>query len=210
MKKILEYWREIGCLFAGTLFAYFLLLWSNRPPKTNNERFLLSAGAVVSFLVLLVLLRQLWRRKWKYAFAQATQQLWARAATLFSGVFEHFAKKWNLGGAGKQTTLFGKTTVHFDFGTAEKAVKKAAKLPKWKQLQNDRERLGFLYRRMITEKIKAGTRVYASDTPSEVRVRSVNSEPENALFDCYTHIRYDERAVPSAQKILSMKNSLDR
>ena len=207
MKKIWEYWREIGCVFAVTLFSYFLLLWSNDPPKTNNERFLLSAGAVASFLVLLVLLRQLWRKKWKYAFAQATQQLWTQAAKLFSRAFEHFAKKWNLSGGGRQTTLFGKTTVRFDFGMAEKTGKRSAKLPKWKNLQTDRERLGFLYRRMITEKIKAGTRVYASDTPSEARARSVNSESENALFDCYTHIRYDERAVPSAQKILSMKNS---
>ena len=195
---------------AVTFFSYFLFLWSNHPPKTNNEKIFLTAGAVVSFLVLLILLRQLWKKKWKYAFAQATQQLWAKAGKLFSGAFERFAKKWNLGGAGRQTTLLGKTTVRFDFGTAEKATKRAAKHPKWKNLQTDQERLGFLYRRMITEKIKSGTRVYASDTPSEAKARSVNSEPENVLFDCYTHIRYDERAVPSPQQILSMKNSLDR
>lgn len=210
MKKILEYWREIGCLFAVTLFSYFLLLWSNHPPKTNNQKFLLSAGAVASFLVLLVLLRQLWRKKWKYAFAQATQQLWAKAGKLFAQAFERFAKKWNLGGAGRQTTLYGKTTVRFDFGTAEKETKRAAKQPKWKNLQTDRERLGFLYRRMITEKIKTGTRVYASDTPSEARERSVNSATEDALFDCYTHVRYDERVELSAQAILSIKSSLDR
>lgn len=209
MKKIWEYWREIGCVFAVTLFSYFLLLWSNDPPKTNNERFLLSAGAVASLIVLLALLRQLWRKKWKYAFAQATQQLWAQAAKLLSGAFERFAKKWNFGGAGRQTTLFGRTTVRFDFGTAEKSVKRSGKPPRWKNLQTDRERLGFLYRRMITEKIKTGTRVYASDTPSEARARGINSEPENVLFDCYTHARYDERAVLSAQTILSIKNSLD-
>lgn len=210
MKKLLGYWREAcsTCLFI--YISYALFSWYNDPPKSDHERIFVSLCVSTDFVLLCILLRQLWRKKWRYAFMEAAEGILAKAAKLFAKAFESIAKKWNLGGKQHQNTLAGTTTVTFDFGISEKRIQRRSRSPKWKQLQSDRERLGFLYRYMITEKIKTGTRVYASDTPAEASTRSENSAVEADLFACYAHLRYDERTEPPTRKILQFKDGLER
>jgi len=85
-----------------------------------------------------------------------------------------------------------------------------AKIPRWKQTEDDRARLRILYRYMITHKAKKGMTFRYGLTPLELKQRSEHTEEELLLFDLYIENRYDERSIPPTLKINSLKASFEK
>ena len=73
-------------------------------------------------------------------------------------------------------------------------------------MKSDRERLGHLYRHMISSQIKCGKSAYSFDTPAEIKARNSSVNIENELFDIYISTRYDERVALNTEQIFDLKN----
>ena len=200
MTGIRKYAREFLCLFSLLCILSIGIYWVGNLPTDPWVLFGLNAGLFFFGFLFLFNLIKLWRTKWKEALKEGLRKLLAGLASLFIAIVE----KWNEA-QNDQGHLGGKTSVTFDLFRAEKEDKKSSKLPKWKHLQTDRERMRFLYRSMMTERVKKGALVYSSETPSELKQKQENQEHEEALFDLYISHRYDERQQPSEEAIENLK-----
>ena len=205
MKKFLNLWREISCAFLLTLFVHLLSVWAKEPPETAVGRVSFILLGLSDMLVFYLLIRELWRKKWRAAFAKVGQKLFQSVARFLVRVFERISKKLGIGFRGSKNLLVGKTKISFDEKIFERQREHRKKPPKWKQLKNNRERLRYLYGNMVTHKIKNGKRIHAYDTPSEIKRNSAEGEFENELFELYIDTRYDERAEIEDGKIEILK-----
>ena len=91
------------------------------------------------------------------------------------------------------------TSFIFDFGRGGK--QKAAKMPKWKNLTDNNQRVRFIFTKQMNYRIKKGYRFNKTRTPNEIRkeLKKYLKEDEdiNLLFDTYLLARYEnsERTV---------------
>ena len=207
MKVLRKFWREISCTILFSLFLYSVSLWVNDPPKTALTRFIFMLLSFSDIAIFLMLLRQLWRKKWRPVVSRATSRIFGSAARFFMRIFERVSKKLGLGARTKKNVIGGKTQITFDQNVFEKEKISRKKAIKWKQLQSDRDRLRYLYRNMITHKIRGGERIHPADTPSEIEESCERDVFESELFSLYIDARYDERAELDADIIEKLKDS---
>lgn len=205
MKKFFDLWREIACVFLLTLFVHLLSVWAKEPPETSVGRVSFVLLGFSDMLAFYLLMRQLWRKKWSAAFAKVGEKLFKSVSRFLVRVFERISKKLGIGVRGSKNLLVGKTQISFDEKIFERQREHRKKPPKWKQLENDRERLGYLYGNMVSHKIKNGYRIHAYDTPSEIKENNAEGDFENELFELYIDTRYDERAEIDDGKIEMLK-----
>ena len=121
-------------------------------------------------------------------------------------VFEKFFDFWQVKFKNDSNILSGKTSVSFELTPHENFKRSSKKKYKWKQMKSDRERLGHLYRHMISSQIKCGKSAYSFDTPAEIKARNSSVNIENELFDIYISTRYDERVALNTEQIFDLKN----
>ncbi|MBQ8431734.1 MAG: hypothetical protein IJX28_02515 [Clostridia bacterium] len=189
MRNLLSRFRyELCALLLAAGLGQIVIYWRVRQPADPRVRALLIVLGGLGAVLLLVTLRKLWRTKWRRAILSGARTLLAKASRFMLKLLD----KWNLTGRGKQV-LRGKTTVSFDFSVADIAPKKRPKPKKWKHLRTNREKMGYLYRHMLTARIKSGMTVHSCDTPAELKEKAENAPHEEALFDLYLDTRYDER-----------------
>jgi hypothetical protein len=200
MKEKKHYGLKALCLFSFLLILSIGFYWAGNQPTDPWVLFGLNAGLLLSGVVFIVTFIRLWRVKWKKILATGLRKLLTGLASLFIAI----AEKWNESQNPKDR-LGGTTSIFFDFSPLEKSEKKAQKPPKWKHLQTDRERVRFLYRAMMIDRIKKGELVYSSDTPMELKQKKENESHEEALFDLYLACRYDERQEPSEHTVEALK-----
>lgn len=200
MKTIKKYGWEILCVLSAILILGIGVYWAGHQPTDPPVLFGLNVGIILCAVLFVISFIRLWRTKWKTAIASGLRKLLVGIATLFVAIVE----KWNEN-ANVNDRLGGTTSVSFDFSPLEKEEKKAHKLPKWKHLQTDRERLRFLYRAMMTERVKKGALVYSDETPTELKQKQENEAHEEELFDLYISCRYDERQQPSEETLQQLK-----
>lgn len=209
MKFVRNFWREILCTLSFSVFLYFTVTTINNPPKTSFGRFIIVVFAFAAFAACTWLLRELWRIKWKKHFTRVAQNIIEKISAFFIRFTEKILQKYNIGGKRRKNILSGNTKVTFDSDIFESKISTRAKRIKWKNMQSDRERLGFLYRQMINKKIQTGIRIYACDTPSELLARTQNDEIEKEIFGLYISTRYDERTPLSTDQIADLKEHLE-
>ena len=202
MKKLWKLRFELSSLLSFTFVLGICIYWISRRPSAPFIRFLLSLSLFASAALFVLSFRRLWQTKWKKAVAKGIRKALSSAAKLLIRILE----KWNEKQKGKHI-LGGKTTVSFDFSLLEKEEKKPRKPRKWKQLQSNKERLRFLYRRMINERIEKGVPIYSSETPCEIQQKTEYEAHEEELFSLYIGMRYDERAEPNEEALLKLKDN---
>ena len=200
MKEKKYHGLEFLCLFSFLLILSVGFYWAGNQPTDPWVLFGLNACLVFAGVLFIVTFLRLWRLKWKQALKEGLRKLLTGLASLFIAI----AEKWNESQSATDR-LGGTTSVFFDLTLKEKAEKKAKKAPKWKHLQTDRERVRFLYRAMMIDRIKKGELVYSSDTPMELKQKKENESHEEALFDLYLACRYDERQEPSEHTVEALK-----
>lgn len=206
-KFIIEYWREgilLAALSGFVTIAYYFTF--ERPENTFEQAFMI-LGMAAFAAVAVVMIRQLWRKKWKDAVTERVQKVFGRLQRLL----ESFSQKLGITKRTKKSVLSGKTKVIFDKKSDWEKYRGPVeqKPPKWKQLKDNRARVRYLYRNMMTEKIRHGESVYAFETPSELSERKNNSSEEQKLFDVYVECRYDERKSPEPTVVAEIKRELD-
>ena len=200
MKEKKYHGLELLCLFSFVLILSVGFYWVGNQPKDPWILFGLNACLLLSGILFLVTLVRLWRLKWKQALKDGLRKLLTGLASLFIAI----AEKWNESQSATDR-LGGTTSVFFDLTLKEKAEKKAKKAPKWKHLQTDRERVRFLYRSMMNERVRKGDLIYSSETPLELKQKQENQAHEEELFDLYLSCRYDERSEPSEEAVEQLK-----
>jgi hypothetical protein len=207
MKFIKKIWREALLLADVAAFLALMYLWSVSRPENMYLRAFMLIGIAATIVFAVLLLRSLWRAKWRAATAKAMQRVFGRIQKFF----EKFADRLGWGRKGK-SVLSGKTTVIFDRRYDDAATENRSyttRPPKWKQLDNDRDRMRYLYRKMVSGKIKKGARIYSADTPSEAEQKIEKTPSEKQLFDLYISCRYDERKSPKASDVQELKRELE-
>lgn len=206
MKFIKNYWREGLLVLLLSVAATLIYQWTvDRPSDTVTQSFML-IGIVVCLAGAVWLVKSLWRDKWRQAATKGMQRLFAKVQRFF----ERFAEKLGFNRS-KKSILGGKTRVIFDRVQSREEIEtvKAAKPPKWKHLESERERMRYLYRQMIAGKLKKGALIYAADTPSEIEKKQEKTPTEGELFELYIGYRYDERKCPDAEEIKRLKKELE-
>ena len=142
----------------------------------------------------------LWRNKWRDRVSAAARKLYAKYGVRLFRALE----KW---GFGSGSELGGKSSIVFNFGR-EKAESRKKRPPKWKNLRNEKQRLGYLYRAIITKHIKNGERILASETPAVIRDR-INAEgAEGEVMDMYCDMRYSTLS-PDGEDIDRLKREIE-
>ena len=142
----------------------------------------------------------LWRNKWGSKVSAIMRRLYTKyGARLFAAL-----EKW---GFGSGSELGGKSSIVFNFGREKSEVRKK-RPPKWKNLHNEKQRLGYLYRAIITRRIKNGERILASETPNMIRDRLMADGAEGEVIDMYCGMRYSTRS-PDGEDIDRLKREIE-
>ena len=189
IKAFLSRFRyELCALLWAAGLGQVAVYWSVHRPTDPGVRALLILLSALCAALLYFTLRKLWRTKWCHALLKAARNLLSKASRWMLKLLD----KWSLTGHGSRV-LKGKTSVSFDFSTPERVAKTKKKPRKWKQLRTNRERMGFLYRHMLTKRIQSGMEIRPWETPAELKEKAENAPHEEALFDLYLDHRYDER-----------------
>lgn len=202
-KQLIKNEIAMICL-AGLLYGIYDVYCYYDPQNPYVQMAFAVAAAIVIFFLFRIM-RRLWNKQFKSAVGRGIKRLFNKIA----GIVVRYADKISFY-FGKGNVVGGETTVRFDYSVfkARKNKPERFKPPKWKDMNTTREKLGFLYYKLITLRIKNGMEACPQDTPSELKVRQENSENEEKLFDIYITARYDERATVDEQEILDLKERL--
>ena len=197
MKKIKYFRYEILLVF---LLSVLLVIWVIELPSENELSFRI-LGTIADAFAMIYILRKLYCKKWKKVVVQGMQKIFSSVAK----VFLRFSESWNL--SKNKNVISGEMKIQFM--NLERNSEKKKKELRWKQLKTDREKLRYLYRQMISYRIKHGARIYSSHTPTEIEGLSENTATESKVFDSYIAYRYDERKEPLEEDVLAMKETME-
>ena len=188
MKLIRKYGYEILASILGIAFVTMLLYLLIVKPEDLMVRgtimFMMLFDAIAAYYVL----RKLWRTKWRYRVMPSVQKVFEKIAR----VFKIFRQKLGIPEREQKTVLRGKATISFDAKPIYEQTKRVKKPKGWKSLQTDKERLGYLYKRMIDTNINQGVPIFSSETPTEIRDKKNYRDHENQIFDLYVANRYKD------------------
>jgi len=208
IRKLKNYWCEAACLCLFSLFVWMVPLWQRVKARGDMEITFFLIVFVSDVVLLYLGLRRLWRKKWRDALQILMQRVMQKALEGVSALFSRLFGRWSTGKRKKGNVLVGNAKITFAENLFEREEKKGKRARKWKHLQSGREKLGYLYRHMVTGKIRSGVQIYRYDTPCEARVRGENSEAEDALFALYADLRYDERRESDEETLERMREEL--
>ena len=198
MNGVNKYKYEIRLLVL-VIALIFLLNLTFPDPLVDLIQKLLIIGNVV--LIISTLLK-IWREKWKPAVAKVARKAFVRVAKFFIRVAETLNLR-----SKKKNIISGETKIVFNIEKTEKQKKSSSKARKWKHLEDGRSKLRYLYRHAVSEKIKHGERIYASNTPSELLCNETNTDGDSAVYGMYVNYRYDERKEPSEKEVMTIKET---
>lgn len=186
MKLIRKYGYEILASILGvafvTMLAYLLIVKPEDIMTRGTVMFMMLFDAIAAYYVL----RKLWRTKWRYRVMPSLQKAFEKIAR----AIKIFRQKLGIPEKEPKTVLRGKATISFDAKPIYEQTKRIKKPKGWKSLQTDRERLGYLYKRMIDTNIHQGVPIFSSETPTEIRDKKDYRDHENQIFDLYVANRY--------------------
>ena len=205
MNFIKRFWREVCLCVLGLLLYQFLYLWTHFRPENIYLESLLFIGMAADIVGIFLMVRELWRKKWSKMLSDSFGKIFDRLRKLMAKL----ADKITIASK-DDSVLRGKTTFSFDkieSISREKTVK--TKPPKWRQLKEDREKMRYLYRGMITARLRRGELIYSDETPSEIEGRGKLTADERELFDMYVEARYDERKAVDGEKVKNLKEKLE-
>ena len=202
----IEDWREIALLLSISGFVTLTYYFTYARPEETYLQALMIIGAVAVAALSIALIRMLWRKKWKNAAAEGLQRVFGRLQRLI----EKISDKFGFSQRTKKSVLSGKTKIIFEKDRGRETIRPTyeAKPPKWGRLRDDRTKMRYLYRGMISERIRKGESVYRFETPSELSTRQKNSAAEQELFQMYISCRYDERVAADGERIAELKKEL--
>lgn len=208
-QKLFSIRFELICLVLAYLILQIAVYWKNHRDAPYTAQMILFVSLVAACVTLYLLVRMIWRNKWLQRVEALAKAISARASAFLVKLLDKWNNsKWNIF-ARRRGYVGGSTTVTFDFFSGEKQKPKKIKPPKWKHMQTEREKLGYLYFHLITTYLKRGFHARHADTPSELKRRADSATPpETRVFDLYIGARYDERAELQEKELDGLKETL--
>lgn len=206
MKRLFDrFSREWTAALLLTLFITVVLLWDKYRPASYTVQFLLTLLLLALGIPFIILWRRIWRERITPAASSAFRRMFVGASRFLMRIaarFDIFRRYGN--------RIDGKTTVKYDLygGVRAKKRERTEKPLRWRDMKTERERLGFLYYRVVTKLIRRGERVRSSETPQEIRDRFEYGEAEERIVDMYVDMRYDGRKAPTREEIDSLRRDL--
>ena len=204
MKLIRKYGFEILLGISGIAFGIGVLYIILAMPEDLMVRGTIMFGLFFDGIAIYYILRKLWYTKWKYRVIPAVQTFFEKLAKVLRLV----RKKLGIKEREASTVLKGKSIIFFDTKPTQEQVKRKKKPSAWKNLQTDKERLGYLYRKMIDANIHQGLPVFASETPTEIKDKKEYREHENQIFDLYVANRYRDDVDLDADILNDLKQEI--
>ena len=204
---LLAYLREIILFVLISLFLTVALVWNELRPSNYYVQLVLGLILLGLGIAIYLLSRNTWRGKYRRPFILKARKVIIGASRFIMrilGRFNLFSRRGNV--------LSGRTSVHYDLSVLSRETrrkrKKSEKPLRWRDMESSRQKLGFLYYKLISGYIKHGARITSHETPAELRARFNENEAETELFDFYISTRYDERREPNEDKDLELKEKL--
>ncbi len=188
MKWIKKYGYELLASILGAAFVTMLLYILIVMPEDLMVRGTVMFGLFFDAIAIYYTLRKLWRTKWRRRVMPSVQKFFEKIARML----KIFREKLGIPEKNHQTVLKGRAKIFFDTKDEGITTKRAKKPSAWKNLQTDKERLGYLYRRMIDTNINQGLPIFSSETPTEIKGKKEYRDVENQIFDLYVENRYKE------------------
>lgn len=208
MKRFIHRFRlELTAITLLSLFCFIISLWTKYKPANHYVQLCLALVLLAVGIPLYLVLRKIWRTKLREPLALGAKRLFISASRLFMRVIS----KWSIFKR-HGNVISGRTSVSYDFSVFSKdnrrKKQKPAKALRWKDMQNSRERLGYLYYKTVTNRIKGGETVTAHETPNEIMARFTDNETENEMFALYVITRYDDRITLDDDRVIDLKEKL--
>ena len=200
MKKLYKFRYEILLALLSALFVNSLII----RPSTEIGTQIKLTGSVILLLLAFLVLYKLYKLKWRRALASGLHKLMIAVNKVFKGLLD----KWGISSK-QQNVITGDTKVFFNLSEIRQQKKRVSQKAKsWKHLTTQRERLGFLYKKAINQRVKHGERIYSSHTPEEIKQNANDSDCDYTLIELYGKYRYDERKEPDGKLVASIKEEL--
>ncbi len=207
-QKLVAHRLELLSLVLVYLILQIAVYWKDHRDAPYIAQMILFVSLIAACVTLYGLVRLLWRVKWLKRIETLAKAIGARASALLVRLLDKWNNsRWNIF-ARRRGYVGGNTTVTFDFFSGGNQKEKKIKPPKWKHMQTEREKLGYLYFHLITSHLKRGLHAKRTDTPSEIKSRTESTPPEERVFDLYIDARYDERAPLEEQELDGLKETL--
>ncbi len=206
MKKIFvfikKYHAEIGS--GASLYAviFFFWLWGRVEPVNRVLYWLAAFLSIASLFLLAFFIRKLWF-KYRSSIARFTKSTYVKLGKKLIEILDKIGVR-----RGRGNLISGSTTVTFSFFEQGRLQKRSKRRAKWKLLETDRQRLGYLYQRLINRKLEGGSNISHSDTPDEIARAHAESDVESRLFTCYSDHRYYDPRPLDGEELVKIKEEL--
>lgn len=204
MKQIRKYAFEVLASILGIAFVTMLLYLIIVRPEDLMTRGTVMFCMLFDAIAIYYTLRRIWRTKWRYRVVPSMQKVFEKLIRMLKIV----RKKLGIPERGEQTVLKGKSKILFDTKGTVVQQKRSKKPVAWKNMQTDRERLGFLYKRVIDSNIHQGLPIYSSETPTEIQRKKEYGDVENQIFDLYVENRYKEDVTLESEVLEGLKKEM--
>ena len=208
MKRALTRYRtELLFFLFLALFSGVIALWTHFKPQNHYVQLCLALLLLSVGIPMYLLLRKMWREKLREPILSGIKKAFINASRIFMRAMSRlpiFRFRGNV--------ISGRTSVSYDLFSVSKnkgrRKEKPPKPPRWKDMSTARERLGYLYYRIITKHIKSGMVITAHETPHEISQRLESDTTEHEILTLYKSTRYDERKTLDEEKIIKLKEEL--
>lgn len=207
MRRFLIYYRlELIALLLFGCATATLAVWNNVKPQNHYVQLGFALVLAAFVIPLYLVMRKNWREKYRAPVIIGIRKAIVGASRFLIKIVGRFSFFH------RGNVISGRTTVHYDFSAFRKDQRRrrktAEKQPRWKDMESPRQRLGFLYYRVISDRIRHGEVITSHETPLEISQRPTEKEAENELFKMYNEVRYDERYEPDEQAVYDLREKL--
>ena len=195
LRFLKKYRMELAAFVDLELFVWAATrrYWGKPPSKLAEM--MLDAAIMASGLLLIFFAVRL-TKKWRQRTSERIRLLSHRLLRRFSERMMQMVERWHRRRhRGGNDLLGGRTRMEFDlYGDRIKRSKR--RRAAWKQLESERERLRWLYARMVEDRLKHGALILPSETPAQIYRRADSTPEQQILITQYEATRYDERQDP--------------
>ena len=179
--------------FFGALSALLIYFSAALDPELKYLRQFSGLFGYVSLLLSLINLSKLFTR-------EIRQELYRRISKALFGITEKLKavvdKVKDKLGIKTAIRLHTSDEVRIIINDDKKRAKKQKPITKkrFSQMENDSDRIRYMYVKFIEWKQKKLQNCHSYDTPKELEDKTAENETEHDLFDLYTPVRYAEKA----------------
>ncbi len=194
-------------VFSGTAFFACLQLLLKNGGKAIIAGFSFT-GMILSGILLYLCVKKLYKRFISGKLFKAFSDRLKRLFDYLRRVVKSMSEK--LGTRRKRVFIKGKDKREFVLAELirqsreerKRKRKKAPRLPKWSELETNRQRVRYIYAVFLLRQSKRGVSINPAMTPSDIAEGLAEEADKSGLFEHYNEVRYTDEKVPVSGKVV--------